>query len=802
MKKIAALFSIVVMLSQGGVVFSQSMSTPVVDSIYLKKSGSIAGRWLSTRTLQDIGVRTSDTITRTKLMTRKATDSLYLTKTANRIKGTGAAGQVAWFATSDSVRGHNQFRVVTTNGKNNLVIDGIHNFEGNTIPAVGAVGNIGVAIIGNRFGTGSVEFASTNTNTATPNGIFFGQYYNSTGVERLAHLIGNTTTSYPPIGSLILQGRILVAYGNALGANANTYELEVNGRGRVKGTFRLGGAVNDTTNYNHELDGRTSTLTIRPRVDNSTAIQFTNSAKTLKPLIINTNNGRAYRNSVATDSMYTVKRDNDLLYLKLSDTVTRTKVLTRKAADSLYSVNLVTAGSASVGAVKYNGQTAVKGQFNGQGGMTLYASTPKDSVLYFNGVLGGKALMTELGSGYKRVIIDNTSTSKALLETYYNSTNGVYSIGIGRLTDTIGIKYNYVYAIGYGAAAYNSGSYVNAFNFSAASTNTGSYINAFAPNAAFYNSGSYVNAFSPYAAYYNSGNYVNAFAPYAAYRNSGNHINAIGYLNANYNKADTVDLIGYYAGYHNASTAHSSVGVGRRALMYNNWPSRVTIGGIINPIARFVEAPYTTMTFTNANVNTSNNRITITSHGFGSANNYINLKFKVVSGTAPEGLVNNNIYFFKVIDANTLELTDGTITSTGSGTFSLTRDVDRTSSVELGAGAIADTSYQIMLGNTSMRQVKTYGSFATERSKVTVNGSTSGSAQFVMPFDGGSYKKVIIYCNALNGTASWTFPKPFTYTPVVLQTNGLPTTIVTTLTTTSVTVTGANSTGFLIIEGF
>jgi len=236
--------------------------------------------------------------------------------------------------------------------------------------------------------------------------------------------------------------------------------------------------------------------------------------------------------------------------------------------------------------------------------------------------------------------------------------------------------------------------------------------------------------------------------------------------------------------------------------MYNNWPSRVTIGGIINPIARFVEAPYTTMTFTNANVNTSNNRITITSHGFGSANNYINLKFKVVSGTAPEGLVNNNIYFFRVIDANTLELTDGTITSTGSGTFSLTRDVDRTSSVELGTGAIADTSYQIMLGNTSMRQVKTYGSFATERSKATVNGSTSGSAQFVMPFDGGSYKKVIIYCNALNGTASWTFPKPFTYTPVVLQTNGLPTTIVTTLTTTSVTVTGANSTGFLIIEGF
>jgi len=889
MKKIAALFSIVVMLSQGGMVFSQSMSTPVVDSIYLKKSGSIAGKWLSTRTLQNIGVRASDTITRTKimtrnatdslylvkkdtiartkLMTRKATDSLYLAKTANRIKGTGAAGQVALFATADSIQGSNIMKVVTTNGVNNLVITGLSNFT--SIPAVGnsSPSNIGMAILANRFGTASVEIANTFTNTTSPNGIFFGQYINSTGVDRLAYLIGMTTSNYPPVGSLILQGKIIVAAGNSLSANANEHELEVNGRGRLLGVLRLGGVRHDTTNYNHEFDGRTSTLTIRPRVDNTTAIQFTNSAKTLKPLIINTNNGMAYRNSVANDSMYTVKKDNDLLYLKLSDTITRTNVLTRKAADSLYSVSLVTAGSSSVGAVKYNGQTAVKGQFNGKGGLQLYASTPKDSVLYFNGVLAGKALMTELGSGYKKVIIDNANRQNTLLETYCYSTFNANSIGIGRLfNDSSGIKRLYVYAIGTGAAVYNTGNYVNAigsnaagsntagnvnafgnnaaygntgsnvnafgsnaassnfgsdvnasgyvaayyntgsnvnaFGSNAANSNSGSHVNAFGSNAACGNTGGYINAIGESAAYSNSGNYFNAIGMHAAYINSGSFINAIGYYAANYNKADTVDFIGYYSGYHNASTAHSSVGIGKRAQMYNNWPSRVTIGGINVPETRFVEAPYTTKTFTDADVNTSISRITITSHGFGSTNSYINLKFKVVSGTAPSGLTNNGIYFFKVIDANTLELTDGSITSTGSGTFSLTRDVDRTSSVELGSGAIADTSYQVMLGNTSIRQVKTYGSFATEKSKTTVNGSTSGSAQFVMPFDGGSYKKVIIYCNALNGTASWTFPKAFTYTPVVLQTNGLPTTIVTTLTTTSVTVTGANSTGFLIIEGF
>ena len=174
---------------------------------------------------------------------------------------------------------------------------------------------------------------------------------------------------------------------------------------------------------------------------------------------LGTNIDTASRTKVMT------RKATDSLYYKkstlTSDTITRTKVLTRMAADSLYSVSLVTAGSASVGSVKYNGQTAVKGQFGTQGGLQLYAPTLKDSVLYFNGVIGGKALMTELGSGYKRVIIDNTSRSKSLFETYYKS--GSYSIGIGRLTtDTTGIKKDCVNAIGIGAVIDNSGDKVNA----------------------------------------------------------------------------------------------------------------------------------------------------------------------------------------------------------------------------------------------------------------------------------------------------------------------------------------------------
>ena len=86
--------------------------------------------------------------------------------------------------------------------------------------------------------------------------------------------------------------------------------------------------------------------------------------------------------------------------------------------------------------------------------------------------------------------------------------------------------------------------------------------------------------------------------------------------------------------------------------------------------------------------------------------------------------------------------------------------------------------------------------------KTTVNGSTSGTAIFNEPNFGTDYKKIIIYCTALNGTASYTFPVAFQHTPVILTTSGLAPALITTLSTTTCTVTGATSTGFLIIEGY
>ena len=83
---------------------------------------------------------------------------------------------------------------------------------------------------------------------------------------------------------------------------------------------------------------------------------------------------------------------------------------------------------------------------------------------------------------------------------------------------------------------------------------------------------------------------------------------------------------------------------------------------------------------------------------------------------------------------------------------------------------------------------------------LTVNGSTSGSAFFQQPLF-GTFKEVDVQCSSLVGTATYTFPFPFKNIPSIIATNNVAVGIVTSISTTSVTLTGVTTSVFIELKG-
>lgn len=118
-------------------------------------------------------------------------------------------------------------------------------------------------------------------------------------------------------------------------------------------------------------------------------------------------------------------------------------------------------------------------------------------------------------------------------------------------------------------------------------------------------------------------------------------------------------------------------------------------------------------------------------------------------------------------------------------------------------GGTSNWALDVASGNTLLGgNLSLSGALALNNSGSSINGSTSGTASFNETFNGSSEKHCIITLSSLNGSATYTFPTTFNNTPVVIASNGLSASLVTSLSTTSATVTTSSATsGTLIIIG-
>ena len=131
-----------------------------------------------------------------------------------------------------------------------------------------------------------------------------------------------------------------------------------------------------------------------------------------------------------------------------------------------------------------------------------------------------------------------------------------------------------------------------------------------------------------------------------------------------------------------------------------------------------------------------------------------------------------------------------------------------TNETVIGYNAVGLGSNTIQLGNNAVLTVGTSGALALSNSQTTINGtgtSANGSMVCSMPFQGASYKKVVIYCNALAGstTPAYTYPNSVTFSHTPKVTQDTLTGLTVTATTTSVTIQGTTQgTGWVFVEGF
>lgn len=296
--------------------------------------------------------------------------------------------------------------------------------------------------------------------------------------------------------------------------------------------------------------------------------------------------------------------------------------------------------------------------------------------------------------GYNKALYfleDMSGQSYLTQQTYYY--NGGYiatsSVGVGLAAIRLN-KGGFVVGVGGYSLFGNSGDNVTATGYSSGQSNTGNNSNFTGMYSGQNNTGGSVNVTGYQSARNNTGMVVNGNGENAFMNNTGSFVSGTGYQVGSNNTGD------------------SSIAYGTYALINNNSARRIAIGE--NIYSNQIMVPTIVDTFASANI--SGTSIAITAHGFGTVGKKVNLQYNTLTGTAVSGLITGTIYQFTIVDANTLSL--ATITGAGSGTYSLTKDVDKRNSIILGNNITNTKANQTILGGEGNTEVRFNGALAID----------------------------------------------------------------------------------------
>lgn len=347
------------------------------------------------------------------------------------------------------------------------------------------------------------------------------------------------------------------------------------------------------------------------------------------------------------------------------------------------------------GTLVVDGIDPASGQVDLNGGLVVGANyvgveTPPTNGVSIEGTayIQGKELTTLFKN--KRNIIIDTPFGEFLKAQryYYNGSSYVadsgLSIGFGAGESNSGA---YGVNVGVNAGQQNEGIFVNNFGFGAGRYSTGGYSVNFGSNAGVYNAGGTTNNMGNAAGERNAGGATNNLGYYAGRHNRGSYTNNFGYFAGQNNTGERVNNFGYYAGRYSDGDDNNIIG----SNSFEDFPSN-TAGN---------------KTFDYTAVDAGTDRITVTSHGFGTFGDYINVLY--TQGTSSiSGLTSGNIYQVKVVDTNTIGFRESgssqqtNITAAGTGTgHTLTPSFAYENVTIIGNDIEPTQSNAVYLGNVS-----------------------------------------------------------------------------------------------------